>query len=88
MIELYRTAFTDKFLPISAIIAEDFKNNNVDLDNIMVTHSFADKQAEFIIPRLVDLGIARENIVETKAGCVISTHCGEGTIGILYIVNN
>ena len=69
-------------------ITEDFQNNNVDLDNIMVTHSFADKQAEFIIPRLVDLGIARERIVETKAGCVISTHCGEGTIGILYIVNN
>ena len=26
-----------------------------------------------------------DNINETKAGCVISGHCGEGCIGILYI---
>ena len=26
-----------------------------------------------------------ENLYETTAGCVISSHCGEGTIGILYI---
>ena len=54
----------------------------------MVTHSFAKEDAQFIIPRLVALGIPEYKIVETKAGCVISTHCGEGTIGILYIVNN
>ena len=66
----------------------DFNNNNVDLGHVMVTHSFADKDAQFIIPRLVALGIPEEKIVETKAGCVISTHCGEGCIGILYIVNN
>ena len=26
------------------------------------------------------------DIINTSAGCVISTHCGEGTIGILYMV--
>lgn len=66
----------------------DFNNYNVDLGHVMITHSFADKDAQFIIPRLVSLGIPEEKIVETKAGCVISTHCGEGCIGILYIVNN
>jgi hypothetical protein len=26
-----------------------------------------------------------ENIYETQAGCIVSSHCGENTIGILYI---
>lgn len=69
-------------------IEEDFKNNNVDLGRVMVTHSFADADAKFIIPRLVALGIPEDRIVETKAGCVVSTHCGEGCIGILYITKN
>ena len=69
-------------------IQEDFNNNNVDLGHVMVTHSFADEDAKFIIPRLIQMGIPADKIVETKAGCVISTHCGEGTIGILYITNN
>ena len=67
-------------------IQEDFNNNNVDLGHVMVTHSFADSDAQFVIPRLIDMGIPADKIVETKAGCVVSTHCGEGTIGILYIV--
>ena len=69
-------------------ITDDFNANNVDLGHVMVTHSFAKEDAQFIIPRLVALGIPEHKIVETKAGCVISTHCGEGTIGILYIANN
>ena len=69
-------------------ITEDFNANNVDLGHVMVTHSFAKEDAQFIIHRLVALGIPEYKIVETKAGCVVSTHCGEGTIGILYIVNN
>ena len=69
-------------------IHEDFNNNNVDLGHVMVTHSFADLDAQFVIPRLIDMGIPADKIVETKAGCVVSTHCGEGTIGILYIANH
>lgn len=67
-------------------IQEDFNNNNVDLGHVMVTHSFADEDARFIMPRLIEMGIPADKIVETNAGCVVSTHCGEGTIGILYIV--
>jgi len=28
-----------------------------------------------------------KNLYHTEAGCVIASHCGEGTIGILYLVN-
>ena len=30
-------------------------------------------------------GFEIENLYETSAGCVIGTHCGPRTIGILYI---
>jgi DegV family protein with EDD domain len=56
----------------------------IDMDRAFVTHSgcseeeIADYQA-----RLESLGI-REVLV-TQAGTVISSHCGPGTIGILYI---
>ena len=26
-----------------------------------------------------------EHIYETNAGCTISCHCGEGTLGVLYL---
>ena len=28
-----------------------------------------------------------QNLYITKAGCVISSHCGKNTTGILYIMN-
>lgn len=52
---------------------------------VMVTHSNGDETAPHVIERLKEAGI--KNILVTKAGCVISSHCGEGTIGILYILN-
>ena len=43
-----------------------------------------------IIPatQSIHLECIKRGYIETfiNAGCVVSTHCGEGTIGILYIV--
>jgi len=58
---------------------------NVDEDFFMITHSMAGKQVPYIreeVEKAFDVG----NIYETQAGCVISSHCGPGTIGVLYIV--
>lgn len=58
--------------------------NNLDLDHVMITHSFADEDVPFLLEELKKLNIP--NIDVTRAGCVISSHCGKRTIGILYIV--
>ena len=59
--------------------------DNVDLDHIMITHTYADQEAEILKNKLIEIfPNARINI--TTAGCVISSHCGKGTIGILYIL--
>ncbi|MBN2504673.1 MAG: DegV family protein [Bacilli bacterium] len=59
--------------------------DQIDPDFMMITHSLADESARFIESEL-DGKISVENMYETNAGCVISSHCGRGTIGILYVL--
>ncbi len=58
---------------------------NVDLDYIMITHTYADEEALYLKDKLKE-EFPNANVVITTAGCVISAHCGKGTIGILYIL--
>ncbi len=59
--------------------------DDIDQDFLMITHSQADESYQYIYEALKnELNV--KHIYETEAGCVISSHCGEGTIGILYIM--
>ena len=51
----------------------------------MVTHTYADEEANYLKETLNEL-IPDAHVEITDAGCVISSHCGKGTIGILYIL--
>jgi DegV family protein with EDD domain len=74
-----------KKMALDAMIKDILSHvGHLDKDNVMVTHTFAHEDAEYIIEKLSS-SIDVDNILETEAGCVISTHCGKGTIGILYI---
>jgi len=59
--------------------------DQVDEDFLMITHSMADVSAKYIKDQL-NGKLPIKNIYETNAGCVISSHCGQGCIGILYIM--
>lgn len=59
--------------------------DQVDEDFLMVTHSIADNSVQYLKNKLVG-NTPIKNIYETSAGCVISSHCGQGCIGILYIM--
>lgn len=68
---------------------ESFKRHyeeGIDESMIFVTSAGnrGDEYADYYVKKLVEY-IPRENIVVQKVGSVISTHCGEGTVGILYI---
>lgn len=60
----------------------DLKDNNVDLDYIICCHTYQDKGAKIILNEIKN--IKANHILEHIAGCVIGSHCGRGTIGILY----
>lgn len=68
------------------IMIDDLLNlgENVDLDYIFVTHSIASNSFDYIVKQLAGK-IEPKHLYEGHAGCVISSHCGQGTIGILYI---
>lgn len=65
----------------------DKDKENIDLDCIMLTHSQAYKSAEYLKAEL-EKRFNKEIIMQTDAGCVISSHCGAGTIGILYLLKD
>ncbi|MGM9970790.1 MAG: DegV family protein [Anaeroplasmataceae bacterium] len=72
---------------MQALLDNILKNkDNLDLNTIMITHSFADDDAIYLKEELLK-HIQPDELMITKAGCVISSHCGKGTIGILYILN-
>jgi DegV family protein with EDD domain len=71
---------------VDLLIEEAFELLDLlDLDAVMITHSMADDSARYVRSRL-ETRIPKETVIETHAGCVISSHCGEGCIGILYIL--
>lgn len=56
-------------------------------DRVFITHSgCAPETVEMVHSYLQQLGIFDE-ILETRAGGVVSSHCGPGTLGILFIEN-
>ncbi|MDY0345728.1 MAG: DegV family protein [Bacilli bacterium] len=58
---------------------------NVDLDNIMITHAGIDQSnLDYLVKKIGEL-VTPSKIVVTNAGAVISSHCGYGTIGVLYL---
>lgn len=71
------------------IMLNDFflELDNLDLDYVFVTHSLANKQAVYMMDKIKEK-VKVKHLYEGQAGCVIGTHCGAGTIGILYIVKS
>lgn len=66
-------------------LVEDLKNDNVDLDTVFVTDSGRMNGDDDYTINEVAKYVKRENIRHTVAGCVVCSHCGPKTIGILYI---
>ncbi|MCR5459173.1 MAG: DegV family protein [Acetatifactor sp.] len=57
-------------------------------DRVFITHSGSDpKIVEAVKTRLLELGYFKE-VIETRAGGVVSSHCGPGTLGVLFIGGN
>ena len=59
---------------------------NLDPEFVFITHTLAFDKVPLIKEMIKDVHI--ENLYDTVAGSVIGSHCGKGTIGILYILKN
>lgn len=59
-------------------------SDNIDPELIFITHAQASSEVPYVREKIKMIA-KFDNILETKAGSVISSHCGPHTIGILYI---
>lgn len=61
------------------------KKDRVIPHRIFITHTFASEEDRNFLRKSLEAEIKADEILETSAGCVIASHCGKKTIGILYI---
>ncbi|HZK34302.1 MAG TPA: DegV family protein, partial [Bacillota bacterium] len=57
---------------------------HIDADRVFITHTSNPEAAKYFKQRIED-ELDIKDIIVTEAGTVIASHCGPGTIGILYI---
>lgn len=58
---------------------------NYDKARCFVTHSTADRElVEFAINKVKE-SFAFDEVLETVAGSIVTSHCGKGTLGVLFI---
>ncbi|SDY97273.1 EDD domain protein, DegV family [Proteiniborus ethanoligenes] len=60
--------------------------DSMDKKRVFVTHTEGLEDANFLKEQL-EKELDVEEVIITDAGCVISSHCGPNTVGILYILN-
>lgn len=66
---------------------EDRLKGNTDLDHgrIFITHTGCDAEVVNSVRRKIRQYAPYGEVVETVAGCTISSHCGPNTLGIIYL---
>ena len=58
--------------------------SDIDLDRIFVTHAGCDEATVLACVALVKELAPFQNVEITRAGCTISSHCGQNTLGVLF----
>ena len=58
---------------------------NPDTTRIFITHTSADPEVVKEIREEIDRHFKFGEVIETIASCTVTSHCGKGTIGILYL---
>lgn len=71
---------------LNAYVLDRLENRrDIDPKRIFITHSYLDDEAAHRVKALVEQTRPFDEILITRAGCTISSHCGPGTLGILFL---
>lgn len=58
--------------------------DTVDTRRVFITDSGVEEEVRALVEQTVRELIPFEEIIHTRAGCTVSSHCGPGTLGILF----
>ena len=61
--------------------------DDLELDRIFITHSATDPEIVEAVRQEIAKYAPFQEILETRAGCTIFSHCGPDTLGILFLRN-
>lgn len=61
------------------------QKGNLLFNRVIITHTIGSEDEEIYIREKLQEALPGVEIFTTTAGCVISSHCGKNTIGIIYI---
>ena len=71
---------------LETYVNEQFEQyENIARDRVFITHSGVDKEVLDFVYDLVKSKDYFKEILITRAGCTISSHCGPGTLGVLFM---
>jgi len=79
--------YTGKFEPsLDKYVAERLNaaKNNIDLKRIYITHTTCSAEVVEQVKAAIEKYAGFAQIIETRAGCTISNHCGPNTLGIIF----
>lgn len=64
-------------------LSDDY--HHYDKTRCFITHSNCEKEVVDKVRQQVESLFGFDEILETKAGCVVTSHCGKNTLGVLFI---
>ena len=71
---------------LSQYVSEQLgKYNNINPDRMYITHSGISEERLALVKKQVEAAGIFKEIYISRASCTISTHCGPGTLGILFM---
>ncbi|MBQ8428004.1 MAG: DegV family protein [Clostridia bacterium] len=81
------TKYRGKMTQIIKQYVQDLKEQypNYDKTRCFVTHSSADKELVDAAKAAVAETFDFDEVIETVAGSIITSHCGKGTLGVLFV---
>lgn len=82
----YRGVMKKVILEYAKDMEGDLKN--ADSKRVFITHSGCEDSVIAEVKAYVESLGRFDEILVTRAGCVISSHCGPGTLGVLFIAGN
>ncbi len=87
-LELYKKSVGKMSRAVDGMLDDFFKmakEGKVDLEYVFITHTMGQRMHDYMKEKVVESGLPIKNLLEGHAGSVISSHCGPGTIAILYL---
>lgn len=79
----YRGRMIDVLQEYAAARLSDI--TDVQFDRVFITHSGCDQKIIDAVAEKVKSLAPFKEVLVTRAGCTISTHCGPGTLGVLFV---